>query len=889
MDKSTCAYVASILKNINQDKLNQEFSKFGRITKIFIEPDRSSAKVYLDTVEGVKRACPRLNGIFGWEVSLFKSELRRPPKSSCNSNTTNIQQAMEFVDVHGKPLEIVEDEEGRIFVSLKDIKASGFYVFEKNLYSQCELPKSMDLQQFELFLLNQGKNYILNHKKNFNEGEILNVLHRVEMALIHKSEPVQNGLAQNLPANTHSNDYQNHSTAPQGSAGNRRPPNRNFSNDNHRPKQERQNHQNSNRNHNENYSQNKRKPFGNQPFSNQRPKQFVNNTAANQENWEENVEVKPAEPESIQVDNRSNASSSNRSLINVDRVQLAPGTSYKVKVTYFNSQKPNLFYGQFHDNEKIVMELLCRLNSENANQTELTETARNTLCSVQFEEIWYRGVVLQQKLSGNFLVELLDYGNRIEVSGADLKQLPEDMKQIPAQAIRFTIHQNVHETLNIDDILEVFVRKHFEDMTHLINVVKVLQEEDIEVKSEEPVEKQEDCFTEIPASNLELQIGESVIIVNVVDNKLILRNKATAAISKQVYAHLASMQKAPINNPKVGQLVLCSKDSIEGLHRAIITKITEKTAEVKFIDYRDSDTLALQSLRNMDKTLASLPISVLELDCPSLEKTTPDGEAILNMLILQKKKLKTELINGKLELMVTTENGEQTPLSEAISAEKKPTEIATPKASAETKPVETNQSVRASTSKACATTPANEPEPGLITFDDMGFVQLETGLNNYVAYSCTGETATLIPMREEVMEYLATLDNINPAENQPYKADLMEMCVAKFKDIWYRGMVTDIKNDGVREILFVDYGNSEDVNVADIRHFSKDLKDIPILSVTAQFEGIPDKTNMHERIKELIPDQTLLEVNVIKANAEDMEFLIQVPSVYDELKKEGLM
>lgn len=37
-------------------------------------------------------------------------------------------------------------------------------------------------------------------------------------------------------------------------------------------------------------------------------------------------------------------------------------------------------------------------------------------------------------------------------------------------------------------------------MTHLVNVVKVLQEEDIEVKSAEPVkpvEKQEDCFTEV--------------------------------------------------------------------------------------------------------------------------------------------------------------------------------------------------------------------------------------------------------------------------------------------------------------------------------------------------------------------------------------------------------
>lgn len=50
-------------------------------------------------------------------------------------------------------------------------------------------------------------------------------------------------------------------------------------------------------------------------------------------------------------------------------------------------------------------------------------------------------------------------------------------------------------------------------------------------------------------------------------------------------------------------------------------------------------------------------------------------------------------------------------------------------------------------------------------------------------------------------------------------------------------MVTDIKDDDVREILFVDYGNSEEVNVADIRHFPNDLKEIPILSMTAQFEG----------------------------------------------------
>lgn len=48
-------------------------------------------------------------------------------------------------------------------------------------------------------------------------------------------------------------------------------------------------------------------------------------------------------------------------------------------------------------------------------------------------------------------------------------------------------------------------------MTHLVNVVKVLQEEDIEVKPEEPAkvkqaEKQEDCFTEVSDSFRKLLI-----------------------------------------------------------------------------------------------------------------------------------------------------------------------------------------------------------------------------------------------------------------------------------------------------------------------------------------------------------------------------------------------
>lgn len=41
----------------------------------------------------------------------------------------------------------------------------------------------------------------------------------------------------------------------------------------------------------------------------------------------------------------------------------------------------------------------------------------------------------------------------------------------------------------------------------------------------------------------------------------------------------------------------------------------------------------------------------------------------------------------------------------------------------------------------------------------------------------------------------------------------------------------------MREVLFLDYGNTEDIHVNVIRRFSPDLKTIPILAASARFEG----------------------------------------------------
>lgn len=53
--------------------------------------------------------------------------------------------------------------------------------------------------------------------------------------------------------------------------------------------------------------------------------------------------------------------------------------------------------------------------------------------------------------------------------------------------------------------------------------------------------------------------------------------------------------------------------------------------------------------------------------------------------------------------------------------------------------------------------------------------------------------------------------------------------------------------------------------------------------------GIPDQQSVYDRIKELMPDQSLVNVNVLKANADSLEYTIEVSSVYEQLRKEGLI
>ncbi len=61
-----------------------------------------------------------------------------------------------------------------------------------------------------------------------------------------------------------------------------------------------------------------------------------------------------------------------------------------------------------------------------------------------------------------------------------------------------------------------------------------------------------------------------------------------------------------------------------------------------------------------------------------------------------------------------------------------------------------------------------------------------------------------------------------------YTPTVMEVCAARFMKEWYRARVDRIHLDGTFAVTYVDYGNSEDVKVSEIRKLDRKFVDIPM-------------------------------------------------------------
>ncbi|KAJ8942353.1 hypothetical protein NQ314_010087 [Rhamnusium bicolor] len=466
-------------------------------------------------------------------------------------------------------------------------------------------------------------------------------------------------------------------------------------------------------------------------------------------------------------------------------------------------------------------------------------------------------------------VHFIDFGNKSQVQA--VKPLPDEFRKIPALAARITPNQ----LPDVQDMTDVHIKVKKQDQNmDFVNTARQINFN--ETKAVKPTElkeadiSKEQFYFEVPKPIATLQNGDKVMVIDTDTNKFLVRTRECAVKSRELTEYIKNLDKSALTltNVKVGQLVLCSKDGLVGLYRAVVTKKESgSVVSVKYIDFPGEDDLSVKSLRNIDEYLANEPTSII---------LSPEYKVLNNM--------EEKVLSGE-DFDLQFDDG--TLLSKKIQDIKCPTPKQTTVKPVEVKPSTTKESVQSEKKP--------EPQPCSATntkvlYEDMDWVNIEPGTYTFMCYSFQDlNDITMISTTEDVITYLEEITDLEITDNAPYKPEEFEMCLVSFKGpeeenaSWYRAAVLEIEDDSYF-VTFVDFGNKEVVKCEDIRKFPPNLKKVPILGVNCKCVGIPDTPEVVKQLKELIREGD--QVEVIVKGLSDLTYEIEIPDLYQKLKSD---
>ncbi|XP_064105900.1 tudor domain-containing protein 1-like [Macrobrachium nipponense] len=118
-----------------------------------------------------------------------------------------------------------------------------------------------------------------------------------------------------------------------------------------------------------------------------------------------------------------------------------------------------------------------------------------------------------------------------------------------------------------------------------------------------------------------------------------------------------------------------------------------------------------------------------------------------------------------------------------------------------------------------------------------------------------------------------------------------EMCLAKFSEdgLWYRAACIEPCLTSCL-LVFVDYGNIEDVRMEDIRQITDTFLELPCIAHHAVLKGVSEegvKEAAKECIDKLLPQNTPVTADVEMTS--DGVYKIDIPFVTETLIAEGLV
>ncbi|KAG5876468.1 hypothetical protein JTB14_010157 [Gonioctena quinquepunctata] len=854
---------------------------------------------------------------------------------------------VEYCDIHGNPLVVFQADSGAVYVNVKDVRRAGFAIFRRDSFNQLLLDRRQIQKEFELHLLSEAKNYILKNKAiAVDEDAILKTIERCKNKLLGEQTQDNNRSVNQTSNNTFQRPERiewsqggfESFTASSPIAPQRAPKNlpSNFmpttTQRNSKPwtgGDQRQRQNNFNR---ESRDMNGFQDEFKKPYSN-RGRQDNNGSGTHSVRARSKSKNRDDMSQTSEGSERRRKYADVDAIDKIDKVELQIGNTYEVKVSHID--KENICWVQEKESSVELDNMLIKLFDLAPEVEDLSDPSRGQLVLAMFEDVWCRARVFDVN---SLYVHFIDYGNKSHPDS--VKAFPEELRKIPALALRVVLN-GLEKPLESDLELKIRIKQKYQDGTYIAEVeeaipkqtkeaekkdaekpvrvekpiekVKVVEEsKPVEEKKPETPKKVEDTRKEEPVEQKKVEAksyfgvpepmstlknGDKVMLIDLEGNRFGVKTREAVNKSKELIEYIKKLDKSNLHltGVKEGQLVLCSRDSLPNLYRAVIKKKTSAVAvTVKYLDYIGEDQLAIKSLRNVDEYLATQPVTLLSSpESKMLENLGPKALDFVTNLLEKKEKAKIvisengdfdlQLEDGSLLTQKLLELGKDEAEKKEfklIPVKKSPTKVEQPKA-------EAPSPAKVEKPKAVA------PEYTPVVYDDMDWIKIKVDTtDSYLCYTIKDlKDLTLISLQDESMNNMAKVTDLTALDDAPYEPAEFEMCLVAHQapeedePSWYRGVVLE-RNDGEYNIQAVDFGNLILAKSKDVRKFTKELQKIPILGITCEFVGIPDSEAVLERVKQLIPEGEEIKVDI--KSFDDLKYKIEIPSVYKILKQEGL-
>ncbi|KAB0804023.1 hypothetical protein PPYR_00993 [Photinus pyralis] len=165
----------NIPSHYDRTKLYNIFSKYGKVKKLFIQPEYEYGNVYLETAEICEKTYKDLKSNCELNLTLLQprtnSEHSNDNSSNHNSsssrenghNDVDTSVVKNFVDVFGRLVTTLQDDDGNLYVSLNELKRSGFELFEVGTLPSREgshIHNQQKLEQFKIYMKSKAAEFM---------------------------------------------------------------------------------------------------------------------------------------------------------------------------------------------------------------------------------------------------------------------------------------------------------------------------------------------------------------------------------------------------------------------------------------------------------------------------------------------------------------------------------------------------------------------------------------------------------------------------------------------------------------------------------------------------------------------------------------------------------